>query len=194
MIIFDQLRMTKDGRQLFIDAHVNEAEYFDDVYIDKIVIQTADQVSEADPLTPGSEYIYSSTIDGNEKEIHLVLNAATDFERVFNTLSDQLLFVYIICKGTPSINTPCTLDEMTTLGVTFNEALYYQKVMQLTKQLADECKISKEFIDLILLWNGFKAAIETGHYIPAIDFWRKLLFGHHGMSNLSNYNPCGCHG
>lgn len=194
MLVFDQLRISDDGRKLYIDAHVNKSSDFDAITLDRIVIQTSDQVSETDPLTPGSNYIYSATIEGNEKELHLCLDASTDFEQPLTTLSNLLLFVYIICKGTPGACTPCRLDEMTTLGVTFDETLLYQKVMQFTKELADKCTISKGYIDMILLWNGFKAAIETEHYITAIDFWKKLFFGHHGMSGLSTFKPCGCHG
>lgn len=194
MLVFDQLRISDNGNLLYIDAHVNQSSCFDNITIDKVTIQTQDQVSETDPLTPGSKYIYQTDAEENTREIHLTLNASTDFEQPLTTLSNTLLFVYVTCKGTPCANTPCRLDEMTTLGVTFDEALFYQKVMQLTKQLADECKVSRDFIDLILLWNGFKAAIETEHYITAIDFWKKLFFGHHGMSGVSNYKPCGCHG
>jgi hypothetical protein len=66
--------------------------------------------------------------------------------------------------------------------------------MEFTRELAVECRIPRGFLDMILLWNGFKAAIETEHYIPAIDFWKKLFFGHHGMPGLTNPKPCGCHG
>ena len=194
MIVFDQLRISDNGKRLYIDAHVNKSSDFDDITIDRVVIQTSDQISEADPLTPGSECIYSSPVAGDAKELHLCLDAATDFEQSYTSLSNMLLFVYVVCKGTPGPCTPCRLDEMTTLGVTFDESLYYQKVMQLTKQLADECKVSKDYIDMILLWFGFKSSIETEHYIPAIDFWKKLFFGHHGMSGLGNPKPCGCHG
>ena len=83
---------------------------------------------------------------------------------------------------------------MTTLGVTFDETLLYQKVMQFTKELADSCAVSKGFIDMILLWNGFKAAVDTEHYLPAIDFWKKMFYGHHGINGLSSSKPCGCHG
>ena len=193
MIVFDRLQISDDARWLYIDAHVNKAEHFDGIYIDKVAIQTQDQVSEADPYTPGDECIYQMTVSGETKELHLSLNIV-DFDITDKTLSNKLLFVYVICKGTPGPCTPCRLDELTTLGVTFDESLYYQKVMQLTKQLADECKVSKDFIDMILLWNGFKSAVETEHYIPAIDFWKKLFFGHHGMTGLNNSKPCGCHG
>jgi hypothetical protein len=80
---------------------------------------------------------------------------------------------------------------MTTLGVTFDESLYYQKVMQFTKELVGNCDIPDNFIDLILLWNGFKAAVETEHYIEAIDYYNKMFRG-----NTVRFSTlgCGCHG
>ena len=193
MLIFDQLRISDDGNTLFVDAHVNKASYFDNIVIDQVIIQVSDQVSETDPLLPGSSFIYK-TINHNTRELHLALKAQTDFDKPYTTLSDMLIFVYVVCKGVPDPCTPCRLDEMTTLGVTFDENLLYQKVLHLTRELANKCMIPKGFIDLILLWYGFKAAIETEHYIQAIDFWKKMFFGHHGISGLSDFKPCGCHG
>lgn len=191
MIIFDRLQIADSGKMLYMDVHVNKASYFDNIYIDKIIIQTSDQVSETDPLTPGSDYIYTLNVSGNVKELHLALNAAYDFEEVYSTLSDKLLFVYVICKGIVGDCTPCRLDEMTTLGVTFDTALLYQRVMQYTRELNKDCVISKAFIDLILLWQGFKAAVETEHYIVAIDFWKRL-FKTGEFTIISK--GCGCHG
>ena len=191
MIIFDRLEISDSGKVLYMDVHVNKASYFDNIYIDKVVIQTSDQVSETDPLTPGSEHIYTQQVDGNVKELHLALNAVSDFEQVYNSLSDKLLFVYVICKGVVGECTPCRLDELTTLGVTFDTALLYQRVMQYTRELNRDCQIPKGFIDLILLWNGFKAAIETEHYIVAIDFWKRL-FKTGEFTIISK--GCGCHG
>lgn len=193
MIIFDRLQISDDGKMLYIDIHVNKASYFDSIYINKVVIQTSDQVSESDPLTPGEEYVYSMTADDETRELHLALSATTDFESVYSTLSDKLLFVYVICTGTPDECTPCRLDEMTTLGVTFDTALLHQKVMQFTRELNRQCQLPKEFIDMILLWNGFKSAIETEHYIVAIDFWNRLFNSHYATS-IKTTNSCGCHG
>lgn len=194
MIIFDRLQISDSGRMLYMDVHVNKAGFFNNIYIDKVIIQTKDQVSETDPLLPGSEHIYELTAEDNTKELHLALNANTDFEAVYQTLSDKLLFVYVVCKGVPDPCTPCRLDEMTTLGVTFDEALLYQKVMQYTRELNETCKIAKNFLDLILLWNGFKAAIETEHYLVAIDFWKRMFSKKYGLMGLNNSKPCGCHG
>lgn len=191
MIIFDRLQISNDGRLLYLDIHVNQASLFDNIYIDKVVIQTSDQVSEADPLSPGDSYIYQQVVEDNTKELHLALNANTDFETSLDTLSNKLLFVYVVCKGVPDACTPCRLDEMTTLGVTFDDSLLYQQIMQYTNELNQDCETPKGFIDFILLWNGFKAAIETEHYIPAIDFWKKMF---DKKNSLITSKPCGCHG
>lgn len=206
MIIFDQLRISDDGRKMYINAHVNKADYFDNAYIDSITIMTSDKVLETAPGTPTSDYIYTKKIEGNEKEINLVLTA-NDFTRTWERdpkampfkqgdMSRTLFFVYIKCKweGTPGECIPCTLDEETTLGVTFDENMLYQRVMDYTKDLLDECKVPIAFMDFILLWNAFKASIETEHYIPAIKFFNMLFgivdaSGHKGI-----IKGCGCNG
>ena len=110
MIIFDRLQISDNGKWLYVDVHVNKADYFNNIYIDKVIIQTQDQVSETDPCTPGDQYIYKKEVDENTKELHLALYANADFDIPDVTLSDKLLFVYVICKGTPDSCTPCRLD------------------------------------------------------------------------------------
>lgn len=204
MILFDQLRISDDGQRLYINAHVNKADYFKNMYIDSVVIMTADKVSETAPGTPTSDYIYKKEIEGNVKELDLVLTPL-DFTKSWETdlkamafnkadMSNTLFFVYIKCKGTPGECTPCRLDEETTLGVVFDENVLYQRVMNYTKELVADCSIPTEFTDFILLWNAFKAAIETEHYVAAIKFYNKL-FGvvRSGYSN-NIIKTCGCNG
>lgn len=215
MIIFDQLRLSDDGKRLYVNVHVNEAEYFKDIYLDKIVVKTGDKVLEAttpelysvDEEGNPVDALYVKTFEGNMKEAALVLTAndcmrtwEKDVEKINFKQADMrktLFFVYVRCKGTLGECTPCGLDEMTTVGVTFDEKLLYQRVMDYTKQLADDCNIPIGFIDFILLWNAFKASIETDHYVPAIKYWNMLFdfWGNGSVSNdLSKRGGCGCHG
>lgn len=228
MVQFEQLRISDDGKKLHIDIHVNKASYFDNVYIDSIVIIDANSkerdctnkdytgISETNPYAPNDNFIYKQTVSGSEKELHLVLTKAELDEAFTNTnssgnainsekpyaklafskanFSDSLLFVYVICKGVNAECTPCVLDSSKpTLGVTFDEKLLYQRVMDYTKQLADTCIIPKGYIDFILLWNAFKASIETEHYIPAINYWH-MLFDQPGIIDGGTAKGCGCHG
>lgn len=202
MIIFDQLRISDDGKRMYINAHVNKADYFNDIYIDSIVIQTADKVSETDPGLPTSDYVYIKKAEENAKELNLVLEAS-DLSRSWESdpkaiafgrgdMSKTLFFVYIKCKGTPGSCTPCRLDEETTLGVVFDENVLHQRVMDYTKELVADCNVPTAFIDFILLWNAFKSAIETEHYIPAIKFFN-MMFEEVGKSCQSRtIKTCGC--
>lgn len=207
MIIFDQLRISDNGKMLYVNAHVNAASYFDNVYIDSITIMTSDKVSETAPGTPTEDYIFTKKVEGKEKELNMVLSSA-DFTKTGETdpkamsfkqedMSKTLFFVYIKCKteGAIDCNVPCRLDEETTLGVTFDENILHQKVMGFTKELVNDCcNIPLEFIDFILLWNAFKSSVETEHYISAIKFFN-LLFDVRGDSgSMLSKGGCGCHG
>lgn len=209
MVIIDQFRISGDGSKIYLDVHVNTASYFEHVYLDSITLVTSDKVLEttfSDP--PTAEYIYKKTFVGNEKEFHTVidkgvLDAAFSHLSTDNTTADtvhsgnfsnDLFFVYVKVKGEPDECTPCELDREVTIGVTFDYTLFHQMIMGYTRELADDCTIPHGFTDMILLWNAFKAAVDTEHYVPAIQFWKKI-FG-----NKSNYaaayktRGCGCHG
>ena len=192
-IIIDQLRISDDSKRMYINLHVNKAEYFDNIYLDSITIMTADKVSETNPNEPTEDYIYKKVFDDGVREADLVLQP-TDFNENFmkSDFSRDLFFVFIKIKGVPDECTPCRLDEEITLAVTFDENMLHQKVMGFTKALADECKTPVGFSDFILLWNAFKASVETEHYIPAIKYW-KMLF-EDGASFGITTKPCGCHG
>lgn len=193
-VIFDQLRISDDGRRMYINLHVNAADYFDDIYLDSLTIMTADKVSETNPHEPTEDYIYKKVFEGNQKTADLVL-LPQDFNESFNksNLSSDLFFVFVKIKGVPDPCTPCRLDEEITLGVTFDANMLYQKVMDFTKDLAKDCNIPQGFTDFILQWNAFKASVETEHYVPAIKFWQ-MLFGNGNTSFGHITKNCGCHG
>lgn len=194
-VIFEQLRISDDGKRMYINLHVNRAEYFDNIFLDSITIVAADKVSETSPDVPSSDFIYRKLFGDSEKQADLVLTPA-DFNEHFRKgdFSSDLFFVYVKVKGIPDACTPCRLDEQITLGVTFDENMFHQLVMQHTRELSQTCKVTKGFLDLILLWNGFKSAIETEHYIQAIDFWKKIFGNRNGLRTLSTTKPCGCNG
>ena len=201
MVVFDQLRISDDGTLLYIDVHVSEIESYESFYLDKLVIKAAGQVSETTLNATSGENIYEKTFEGEQKEAHLALSAA-DFNTNYTATNlRDLFFVFIKCKTSGTINPcfeclPCSMQETEDVGVTFDTNLFYQQVMQYTRELAETCTIPKNFIDLILLWNGFNAAVETEHYLPAIDFYNKI-FGRGSTFNGSYHysgKGCGCHG
>lgn len=205
-VVFDQLRVSDSGDALYIDLHVNEASVFDDFYLDTLTITTAAIVKDVPPVDPPtSGYIYKLTFTGNQKEVSLVLDKGS-FDTAFATpteevsadtpytssnLSSDLFIVYAHCKRTTSADIPCELSNLTTVGITFDTKKLYQKAMAYTKELANTCEVSKGFVDFILQWNAFKAAVDTGHYTAALKFYR-MLFSN--VTTTGTAKPCGCHG
>lgn len=213
MVIFDQLRISDDGKRFYINLHVNGADYFENIYLDSITIMTADKVLEAtEASAPTSDYIYKKVLGEGVKSLDLVLTKAdfTAAELNINSnkqiidasrpsailpfnhsdFSHDLFFVYVKVKGAPDECTPCSLDKEITVGVTFDTTLFYQLVMNYTRQLAADCTIPQGFTDMILLWNAFKAAVDTEHWIPAINFYNQI-FGNGGMSVVGNVDTTG---
>lgn len=220
MIIFDQLRISDDGKRMYINVHVNNADYFQSYYIDQITIVTADKALETECNAPSSNFIYRE-IFSNTKSVDLVLDTGSftaahlnwdeeiehpnDFGKPYadiafghSNLSQDLFFVFVHCKSSGKVNEcfpyiPCDLQAETTLGVTFDTKLLYQRVMGYTRELANSCEIPSGFIDFILNFSAFKAAVETDHYIDAINFY-KQMFDIVGSSGMTTYKSCGCHG
>lgn len=199
-VIFDQLRVADDGKFLYIDAHVSDASYFESRYIKHVIIKTAGQVSESEisPSASDGDNVYSTTLSGTQREVHLALQPV-DLNEHFgkNSFSSDLFFVYVVCEETtPNECTPCELSNLTTLGTTFDTNLLYQKMLDYSRELADDCNVPDGFVDFILGYHALDAAIQTGHYIPAIKFWNQLFdmsYGYNGGSTNGS-KGCGCHG
>ena len=204
MVIFDQLRVSDEGKKIYIDAHVSKAECFANTTIEKLCICLGSQVYETLTIDPESNTcIYSKDYTNDEKEIHEVIDANTQgliYSK--SDFSNDLFFVYIECSGIPEGCSCFAMVGNYFLGVTFDENLLYQRVMDYTKKMTDTCKVPTGFADFILLWNAFKAAIETEHYIPAINYYNMLFgkdsdgnnYGPYGKSSAVGTNSCGCHG
>lgn len=190
-VIFDQLRVSEDGRFLFIDLHVCNHEWFENVYVKKIEICTENQVSALNPfqLSETETPVYTKTFeDETAKSVSLVVSREEilpvhDFNR-------NMFFVYVTLDGTPSASTPCGLDGKTTVGVTFNDVLIYNKAMVLTKELVQQCKIPQHFREFVLLYQALKMSIDTGHYVTAIEYWRLLT----DIAGKQHHKMCKCHG
>lgn len=62
MVVYDQLRISDDGQRLYLDAHVNQAEQFADVYISKVTVCTENEVSKLYPEQVPSKFIYQQDV------------------------------------------------------------------------------------------------------------------------------------
>ena len=184
MVQFNELRITPDGQKLIIDVSVKDLEYYTNVYLDTIQIDTQDTFVESGP---SSEVAYTKTIGGNSKSVKLELGTGD----LLPSLKDNLFFVYVRTKGTPASNTPCGMDIITTVGVVTNLYPLYQQAFGYIMELSDTCIIPKNFINFILQYKAFELAVKTGHYTEAIKYWKRFFMGIKDSVITPN---CGCYG
>ena len=168
---------------IYIDCSVLDMEYFNNVYIDKIIIDSQDTFTESGP---SSNPIYSYTVPYNQKSVKLTIKS-TDL--LVNNISDNMYFIYIITKGTPSPNTPCGLDNNTTTTVVFDNTTIYNTFMNHIGKLQNNCIINKELIDLILRYRALESCIGMKDYSRAIVYWNKFI-----QHITKNNNNCTCNG
>ena len=178
MIKFNELRISPDGKRLIIDASIKDLPYYDKVFIDAVIIDTQDTYIANGPSTkPIFYYEVDSNAnivlpkDLNEKRIRFELDKTV----IKESLYDTMFFVYIVTKGTPSADTPCGMDNVTTMGVVANLYPYYQHLMYHIKQIENSCEVPKSLIDCLLRFKSLELSIRTGNYIQAIKYWNKFF-------------------
>lgn len=184
MVVFQDLRITPDGKELCISASVAPYNFYEGEYISKIEIDTDQTWS---PDGPSSSPVYSKEIDGRDKEVSLVLDAS---EFGWNDFSSHILYVYISVDGGPSMDPGCGWDSLTTLGVVLWWKPIYQKGIQFVRKVVDNCcDISREFIDYILRLKSLELSLRTAQYVQANALFSKWFKNIDGRAVPS---PCGC--
>lgn len=220
MVIINELRITPDGKNLIVEATVENLEYYKQVYIDSVVIDTQDTYSANGPSNnPVYSVEFEDTHDNistrndcseiittedsdckcgcvyasqkhGKKNIRFVLSAKDIGGRV--TLDNDIFFVYIIATGVPCITTPCGMDNCTVMGIAYNLRPLYNLGMGYIRELSDNCSMPKNFIDYILRFKAFELSLRTGNYTLAIDYWKR--FFKKKTSSISKPKGCGCYG
>lgn len=194
MIQFNELRVSSDGKKLIIDAQIKELSYYDNVYIDAIKIDTQDTYIDNGPST---NTIFSYEVEGDknivlpqdvtEKRVRFELDSKT----LGKSLYDNIFFVYVITKGTPSADTPCGMDIPVKMGVAINLYPYYQHLMYYLRDIEKDCIVPKNLIDALLRFKALELSIRTGNYTQAIKYWNKF-FVH--IKDTSINLKCNCNG
>lgn len=183
MIHFNELRITPDEDLLIIDASIDKQAYFQNVLIDKILIDTQDTYS---PNGPSNTPLYSYDAQ-QAKDVRLELN----IQDLKVSPSDTMFFVYIVATGVPLEDTPSSLNKNIIMGTVISLKSIYKKALGYIKQVECSCEIPKNFIDLILRFKAIELCVRTGNYPQAIKYWKKFFMK--GSCSLIDSN-CNCYG
>jgi hypothetical protein len=191
MVHFNQLVISPDGKHLIIDVSVRGESYYDNVYLDSIIIDNQDTYVGTGPSSdPVFEYTVpdiTSNITGNstpQKHIRL------DLTNTAITSLKGLFFVYVRVKGTPAVDTPCGMDNITTMSTVTNIYNFYQQSMSYIKELANNCTMPKNFANYFLKLKGLELAIKTGNYAEAINLYKRFFEGKENL--VIGKEGCGC--
>lgn len=185
MVIFNDLRITPDGQNLFIDVKVAPYKYFENMYISSISIDTEETFSPTGKPSSNAVVVYENQ-DTTVKE-HSINITPDRFK--FTSLNGHIFYVYVTVAGTPSADTPCTMDTEYTLGVALNwQSIYQQGMDHMRKVVNGCCGMPKDFIDYILRFKAFELALRTAQYQLANDRFKKWF-----AEDGAKFNPpCGC--
>lgn len=188
MIVLNECRISPDGKCLIVEATVDSLKYFDNVYIDSVIVDTDETYL---PSGPNEEKGYKVTFEGeNIKNVKLSITAK---EMGLGTLDNNIFFVYVIVTPTsiPSPDTPCGMDNEFVMGIAVNLRPVYNMAMGYIRELDDSCQIPKGFIDMILRLKAFELSLKTGNYPTAFHQWKTLF---KNKVSVSPVKKCGCHG
>ena len=192
MIIFNNVSITQDNKNLIIDAEINHSSLFENMYITDVYVDNQNTYNQNGP---SSNPVYHKSFDpitsatgitSYNKSVYLALDKSDIKEGIEN----NILFVYIIVGGTPAPETPCTLDNHTWLKVAINTYPIYTKLMNEFNNLANTCIIPPSLIDTILRVEALDTSIKSGNNLLAIDLWNSY-FKNIPQSITTN---CNCNG
>jgi hypothetical protein len=184
MIVFNECRIDSEGKYLIVEASVENLDYFKDVFIESIIVDTQDTYSESGP---SESNVYSEEFKDSPKNIRVRISLK---ELKVDSLNDNIFFVYIGAGGVPASGTPCGMDDTYTMCIAVNLRPIYNMAMSYIKELEKTCETPKGFIDMILRLKAFELSLKTGNFTTAFKQWDKLK----NKSIVPSHKGCGCHG
>ena len=91
MVVFQDLRISSDGMEMYIDAIIAPYDYYEGEYIDNIVITDDNNKEVYNKVIPESEH---------NKQLSLYLKP-TDFSPQLNTFNNNIFYVNVSIGGIP---------------------------------------------------------------------------------------------
>lgn len=184
MINFNSLYITALADYLNIDISVEDLSYYTGVYISDIYIDNQDTFSEtSQSATPAYHY----SVSGSQKSLKLSIPSTS----ILANLKNDLIFVWIVMKGSVSSGTPCGMDSMSIVKAVYNQRRIADFQLPYINEVCNSsCCIPKNLIDVILQKEALDMALSTSNNIAAIKLWSKFFTD----TNLSITPMCNCHG
>ena len=188
MVIFKELKITPDGNNFLISASIAPYDYFKDMYISAVYIDTEDTFSPTGKPSEKAVEVYNNNEDDSTIK-NINLNLDKDSINI-DTLSNHIFYIYVQIAGNPSVDTPCSMDKEYTIGVALNWFPIYQNSLKVLGTIKDNCcSIPKSAINFILRLKSFELLLRTSQYLKANKIYRKWFSD---LKISSDIKSCNC--
>lgn len=212
MVVFNECRVDKEGKNIIIDASISTLPYYENIMLNYILIDTDKSFTETGPsanniykrkirnapsgtkepyidLIEDEVILLNPDLSNNRTTMKISINYK-DLKNISN-LNDNIFFIYIGVEGVPASDTPCGMDKEYSIAVAVNMRQIYNASMGYLKELEDTCNPPKGLIDMILRLKAFELSLKTGNFLMAIKYWDKLF---KNKKIVSTTKGCGCNG
>lgn len=182
MIEINNLEILPCNKGIYINCKIPNLEYYKDIYLDKIIIDSQDTYKYSNP---SDSPIYQKEILENTKELQIFIPIQ---ELLIDSTYGKIFFIYINVKGEFAPNTPCGKDTKINLFTIAEYTYIYKRSLQYIKDFQRECNVQKQFIDFILKYKFLQLLLKSKQYDLAIKYWNKL----NNNVNKNIYNIYSC--
>lgn len=180
MVHIDTLSI--DNKTLVLSASIDDSPYYENVFLDKVIIDTQDTFK---PSGPSDRAVYSSTIDGNKKKIALVI----PFTDILASEEKDLLIVYVKSKGNPTMDVPCGSDNPIAAKAIMDFRNIYCRLITFLKS-PDKCGPNRAFINEYFKYKLISLAMLTSNLDTLVRYFKKFY-----TNRSLPYTPnCHCNG
>lgn len=175
---------------LFIDVKVDEAVYYNDIYLKGIYIDTQSTYNEngpSDQLVYSEEQANVDISQGQQgiKEWTLTIPESA----ILATLSDNMFFIWIKTQGDFASDTPCGGDNYLTLAIVLDPHIIYKKMLDLIQSNRNCCSPNTVLIDYYLVFQSLQYALINKDNSFAIKQYNMLV-----KNNYNNILNSICNG
>lgn len=183
MVDILKLAIEEEGSALSLSCSVKTDSYYKNVYLDKILIDTQENYSDSGP----SDSAYTlKTFTDNTKTFSIDKDTTIPID-----LKHNIIYIWIVTKGSPTADVPCGKDNKNTLGVAVYIKEIYEIILCALRELAsgNKCNIPKNFIDKYFQYKGLIYALDTEHYLQANSWYKKFF---NGTTSTTTNTGCSC--
>lgn len=202
MIDFNNVLIT--DKNLYIDVSIKDSPYFENCYIDRIVVNDISTFSTTGVNLDKSVYDtnnHPGDIEDNAKSVKLFIkeNVILNSHSTVKDTRSNIYFIYVhTIYNTPSdpayLNPPCGSDcEWHSIAVIDYQYLY-SKALSYIRELVDcECSKPEKFVDFILRTKALEMFLKSKEWERAISYFEKYYLTEDSCdSKLSSQTNCGC--